>query len=197
MWPESRQKASNLLLGRPVELRPILDGHDGVPRVNIVKMVIGIYPVAFGVIHHKMDICRHPFRLDGAEIDTQDIGRGELIAHFNSPDTRAGANIENVLQGTFLDGRKKELILTEHFHTLMLHVFAVLLRLVVGEVVPSFPEPVVPTAIFEEVIPHTARQRSGSEAGAVRFITWIGFEVQLLLVYDDGARPSLDEGVWV
>lgn len=153
----SNRSGNDLLLGSSVKLGPVLDGHDRVPRMNVVEMMVWINPLALCIVHDKMNIGGHPFWLDGTEINTENIGRRELVTHFDGPNARARANVEDIVQGAFLDGRKKKSVLTQQFDAVVLHVLAVLLGFVVWEIVLPFPKTMVTAAIFIKVVPNTAR----------------------------------------
>jgi hypothetical protein len=61
-------------------------------------------------------------------------------------------------------------LLAQSDHHRVLHVLAILLRIVIWEVVGSFSEPVIAAAILEYVVSDAGIERCGGGADAIGFI---------------------------
>lgn len=55
-------------------------------------------PIPFEIVDLEADIWHDPVRLDGAQIDADDLGGREHLADIQRPDAGAGAAVEDVLR---------------------------------------------------------------------------------------------------
>jgi hypothetical protein len=59
---------------------------DHVAHVNKVK-VIAVHPAILDVVDDKLDVGWYPYGLDGTQVDTRDLGTGELLANWKKVST--------------------------------------------------------------------------------------------------------------
>lgn len=93
------------------------------------------------------------------------------------------------------DGRKVQL-LAQHLDHGVLHVLALLLDVVVGEVVPALAELVVPPPVLEGVVAHAAGQRGRGRGPAVRLVARVRAHV-VAVHHDAAAFFGLGDGLQI
>ena len=178
------------------QTRPVLDGGIAMARMHKVEVVARIQPLALGVVDHEAHIGRHPGRLDGREVDAEHLGGRVGVAHLDGPDAGAGAEVDDVLR-VVADGRKVQPVAAGGERHRVLHVLAVLLLVVVGQVVVALPELVVASPILEGVVAHRRAERGRRRAGLVAAVAGVAAAVFFAAGFDDGdglGRGVLDLG---
>lgn len=76
--------------------------------MNKVEMGFGIDPLGHAVVDFKVAIVGLHARLHGREIGSNDFGRGEAVCNVCSPDSGAGADVEDSCG--IGDGGEEELV---------------------------------------------------------------------------------------
>jgi len=82
--PAAGKDQENQLEGPPQQPWPVLDGHDGVPGVDKVKVVSWVKPRTLNIIQHKSHIWWHPLGLNRAEVYTQYCRAIKKIPHYQN-----------------------------------------------------------------------------------------------------------------
>jgi hypothetical protein len=134
------------------ETRPVSDCASESPRVNVVKGFIApIQSIAFGVIHQKFTIRRHPLRLNWAKIGPDDYGTRKFIGKIHRPNTSAGANIEAAMRSG-RNGCTEELAIQGQSKDVVTKIHAILFELIVGQEIGTCTVGVVTAPILKFVV---------------------------------------------
>lgn len=97
-----------------------------------------------------------PSGLGRAQIGAENFGVREIVAHFNSPDSGAGSNVQDASR--FANGRMIQLVAYGDGEHSMTEIQTILLAFVVRHDVASILEGVVASAIFDWISLNAAGQ---------------------------------------
>ncbi|KAK1446696.1 hypothetical protein CCUS01_12223 [Colletotrichum cuscutae] len=99
-----------VLVDLPKEFRKVKDGGAHIPAVDVVEF-LAKRPLVLGVVDFEMAVCRHVFRLDGAQVRAEDLRCRVPVGELDGPDAGACADVEDAVGVG--DGGEAELVVED------------------------------------------------------------------------------------